>query len=159
MNEAKLECDQYVLAIEKSGHDQELAKFEAFTKQAELKAAEQAIQRRVIVAPFDGVVEEIKRHQEEWVQPGDTILNLLRLDTMHVEGAVEQSKYDPQRNRKLRSHSRRRNGPRAQSNRSKAASSKSARSSAPTASTTFAPKSPTNKTKAPGSSATASPPR
>ena len=96
MNETRLECDKNVLAIEKSGHDQELAKFEALTKQAEFDAAEQAIQRRVIKAPFDGVVEEIKRHQDEWVQPGDTILNLLRLDTMHVEGAIEQSKYDPQ---------------------------------------------------------------
>ena len=82
-------------AIEKAKHDQDLAKFEALNKQAELDAAELAIQRRVITAPFDGVVEEIKRHQDEWVQPGDTILTLLRMDVMHVEGAVEQSKYDP----------------------------------------------------------------
>ena len=84
-----------ILAIEKSYHDQELAKFEALTKQAEFDAAELAIKRRTIVAPFDGVVEEIKRKQEEWVQPGDTILTLLRLDTMHVDGAIEQSQYDP----------------------------------------------------------------
>ena len=54
-----------------------------------------AIERRTVKAPFDGVVEEIKRKQDEWVQPGDTILTLLRLDTMHVEGAIEQSQYDP----------------------------------------------------------------
>lgn len=95
IRKAKLDWDHFILAIEKAGHDQELAKFEAYTKQAELDAAELAIQRRVIVAPFDGVVEEIKRKQDEWVQPGETILNLLRLDTMHVEGAVEQGKYDP----------------------------------------------------------------
>ncbi len=56
-------------------HDQELAKFEAYTKQAELDAAELAIKRRMIIAPFDGVVEEIKRKQDEWVNPGDTILH------------------------------------------------------------------------------------
>jgi multidrug resistance efflux pump len=95
LNEAKLEWDHYDLAIEKSIHDQELAKYEAVTKQAELDGAELAIKRRVVASPFDGVVEEIKRHQEEWVQPGDTILTLLRMDTLHVEGAVEQSKYDP----------------------------------------------------------------
>jgi multidrug efflux pump subunit AcrA (membrane-fusion protein) len=95
LRRAKLDWDHYVLAIEKAGHDQELAKFEAYTKQAELDAADLAIQRRLITAPFDGVVEELKRKQDEWVQPGDTILELLRLDTMHVEGAVEQSKYDP----------------------------------------------------------------
>ena len=95
LNEAKLDWDHYKLAIEKSIHDKELAKFEALTKQAEYDAAELAIKRRTIVAPFDGVVEEIKRKQEEWVQPGDTILTLLRLDTMHVDAAVEQSQYDP----------------------------------------------------------------
>ena len=87
-------------------HDKELAKFEALTKQAELDAADLAIKRRTIVAPFDGVVEEIKRKQEEWVQPGDTILTLLRLDTMHVEGAIEQKQVRSERNPRLRRRGR-----------------------------------------------------
>jgi multidrug efflux pump subunit AcrA (membrane-fusion protein) len=91
----KLDWDKSILGIEKSKHDQVIASFEALNKKAELDAAELAIQRRVIIAPFDGVVEEIKRHEDEWVQPGDTILTLLRMDSMHVEGAIEQSKYDP----------------------------------------------------------------
>ncbi len=91
----KLKWDRSLLAIEKASHDQILAKFEAYTKQAELDAAELEIQRCLVIAPFDGVVEEIKRHQDEWVQPGETILTLLRMDTLHVEGAIEQSKYDP----------------------------------------------------------------
>lgn len=94
LNEARLDWDHFKLAIEKAIHDQELAKYEAFSKQAELDGANLAIQRRTIVAPFDGVVEEIKKKQEEWVQPGDTILTLLRLDTMHVEGAIAQNEYD-----------------------------------------------------------------
>jgi multidrug efflux pump subunit AcrA (membrane-fusion protein) len=94
LREAELEWKHFKLAIEKSHHDQELAKFEAFTKQAELDAAELAIQRRTIVAPFDGIIEELKKKQDEWVQPGDTILTLLRLDTMHVEGAIPQGQYD-----------------------------------------------------------------
>jgi len=95
LRKAKLDWDHFVLAIEKSGHDQTLAKFEAFSKQAEWDAAKLAIERRIVKAPFDGIVEEIKRHQEEWVQPGDTILTLLRMDTLHVEGDVEASKFDP----------------------------------------------------------------
>src|SRR3954453_4413150 len=93
IRKAKLDWDHFVLAIEKAFHDQELAKFEALTKQAEFDAAELAIKRRTIVAPFDGVVEQIMRKQEEWVQPGDTILTLLRLDTMRVDGAIDQSQY------------------------------------------------------------------
>ncbi|HVT29295.1 MAG TPA: HlyD family efflux transporter periplasmic adaptor subunit [Lacipirellulaceae bacterium] len=95
LQEAKLDWKHYILAIEKSFHDQELAKCEAYSKQAELDAANLAIERRTIRAPFNGVVEEIKRKQDEWVQPGDTILTLLQLDTMHVEGAVDESQYDP----------------------------------------------------------------
>jgi RND family efflux transporter MFP subunit len=95
IRKAKLEFDHYVLAIEKAGHDQILAKFEAYSKQAELDAAKLAIERRTVKAPFDGIVEEIKRHQEEWVQPGDTILTLLRMDTLRVESELDTDKYDP----------------------------------------------------------------
>ena len=91
----KLAHEKMVLAAEKSRKEQELAKYEAYMKQAELDAAGLAIERRVITAPFDGVVEEMARKQEEWVNPGDVILWLLRMDTMEVEGAVDQSLYDP----------------------------------------------------------------
>jgi len=50
IRKAKLDWDHFVLAIEKAFHDQELAKFEALTKQAEFDAAELAIKRRTIVA-------------------------------------------------------------------------------------------------------------
>lgn len=91
----KLKWDQALLGIQKTQHDQELAKFEYYTKKAELDAAELAIQRRAITAPFNGVVEKLYRKQDEWVNPGDTILRLFRLDTMQVEGAVDQDQYDP----------------------------------------------------------------
>jgi len=92
---AKLEWDKMELATEKAQKDQELARYDAYIKKAELDAAKLAIDRRIITAPFDGVVEELNRKQEEWVNPGDTILRLFRMDTMHVEGAVDQKLYDP----------------------------------------------------------------
>lgn len=95
IEKAKLEVTHYRLAIKKAIHDQELAKYEAATKKAELEGAELSIDRRTVRAPFAGVVEELKRKQDEWCQPGDTILTLLRLDMMHVEGQIEQKEYDP----------------------------------------------------------------
>jgi multidrug resistance efflux pump len=92
---AKLEWDKMSLAAEKARKERELARIDALGKHAELKAAELAIDRRLIVAPFDGVIEEISRKQDEWVNPGDTILQLFRMDTMDVEGAVDQKMYDP----------------------------------------------------------------
>jgi multidrug efflux pump subunit AcrA (membrane-fusion protein) len=90
----KLEWDRAVLAIEKSGKDQELAKYEWYTKQAELEAADLAINRRKIIAPFDGEVVEIQRKQDEWVNPGDPILRLVRRDVVRVEGKVDQREFD-----------------------------------------------------------------
>jgi macrolide-specific efflux system membrane fusion protein len=91
----KLAWEKMDLAAEKSRKERELAKIEAYMKQAELDAAKLAIDRRVITAPFDGVVEEVTRKQDEWVNPGDTILWMLRMDTMEVEGPVDQTLFDP----------------------------------------------------------------
>jgi multidrug efflux pump subunit AcrA (membrane-fusion protein) len=95
VRKAKLDWDRSVLAIEKAEHDQKLAMYDAYTKQAELKAAQLAIDRRSLRAPFNGEVVSINRHQEEWVGPGDTILRLVRLDAMYVEGALDRTLYDP----------------------------------------------------------------
>lgn len=95
LRRAKLEWDKMVLAADKARKEQEIAKYDAYTKQAELDLAKLAVERRVITAPFDGVVEEMNRKQDEWVNPGDTILRLFRMDTMQVEGAVDQKLYDP----------------------------------------------------------------
>jgi multidrug efflux pump subunit AcrA (membrane-fusion protein) len=93
---AKLDWDRALLAIEKSSKDQELAKYEWHTKQAELEAAELGINRRKIIAPFDGEVVEIQRKQDEWVNPGDAILRLVRRDVVRVEGKISQREFDPQ---------------------------------------------------------------
>lgn len=91
----KLEWDAAILSTEKAIHDQALAKYEYGQKKAERDGAILAMQRRQIKAPFDGEVATIFRHQDEWVSPGDAILRLVKLDTMLVEGALEQSAYDP----------------------------------------------------------------
>lgn len=92
---AKLEWDASVLSAEKAIHDQSLAVHEYNKKLSERDAADLAIRRRSIVAPFDGEIVELYRHQDEWVSPGDPIVQLVRLDTMVVEGAVEIADYDP----------------------------------------------------------------
>lgn len=95
IREAELNHKKMVLASEKATKEQELAKYDAYVKQAELEAAKLGIERRTIVAPFDGIVERVSRKQDEWVNPGDTILELFRMDTVHIEGAVDWKRYDP----------------------------------------------------------------
>jgi membrane fusion protein, multidrug efflux system len=95
VRQANLDWNKMKLSIEKSQRDQELAKYDAYTKKAELSAAELATNRCTIHAPFDGQVVTIYRDQDEWVNPGDPILRIVRLDTMQVEGFVPQGDFDP----------------------------------------------------------------
>jgi macrolide-specific efflux system membrane fusion protein len=38
---------------------------------------------------LDGVVVDVRRHVGEWVQPGDVVLHVVRLDRLRVEGFVK----------------------------------------------------------------------
>ena len=91
----RLDAERAALAIEKAGNDRELAKFDYWTKRTEFEAAEKAIERRNILAPTKGEVVKLFRQQGEWVNPGDPILRLVRLDTLYVEGEVDVKKFEP----------------------------------------------------------------
>jgi multidrug efflux pump subunit AcrA (membrane-fusion protein) len=95
VDKAKLQHSTTLLQIEKAKQDRALAWYDVGTKGAEYRLAELGAQRRMIKAPFDGVVVDILRHQNEWVNPGDTILKYMRLDTMRVEKYVYLSEFDP----------------------------------------------------------------
>ena len=95
VDKAYLEWQASLLSAEKAAFDQELAKYDAQVKQAELNAAKLGLDRRLIRAEFDGQVVKLYRRQGEWVGPGDPILRLVRLDTMLVEGPIELSAHDP----------------------------------------------------------------
>jgi len=62
----------------------------------ELEAAENAIDRRLIKSPLDGVVVQIFPHQGEWMQPGDPLARVVRADKLRVEGYVDSSRFDPE---------------------------------------------------------------
>jgi multidrug efflux pump subunit AcrA (membrane-fusion protein) len=95
LREKELEWKRAVLAIEKSEHDMSLAAMDAWAKKAELDAAELAIEQRTVKAPFNGQVAEVYRQQSEWVNKGDPILRLIRLDTLYVDGALYLDQYNP----------------------------------------------------------------
>lgn len=95
IREARLNANKAKLQIEKAKHDQELANLDAWTKKAELEAAEMAIERRTLRAPFNGVVQKKYRDEKEWVNPGDPILRLIRLDELQVEGSVPLAQHTP----------------------------------------------------------------
>jgi multidrug resistance efflux pump len=83
------------LQIEKSKLDLRVAKMTADVEQAAVTLAEDNIQRRKILSPIDGMVVELKRHAGEWVNAGDTVVRVVRMDRLRVEGFLSVKDFDP----------------------------------------------------------------
>jgi multidrug efflux pump subunit AcrA (membrane-fusion protein) len=91
LNEKKSE-----LQIEQAELERKLAALAAQAKEAEVQAAENAIERRLIKSPLDGVVVQVFPHQGEWMQPGDPLARVVRTDKLRVEGYVDSARFDPE---------------------------------------------------------------
>lgn len=83
------------LQIEQAQVEQKIAELTAEAKAAEVDAAEDDIQRRKIVAPISGEVAEVFPHAGEWVNPGDPVLHIVRLDKLRIEGRLKVEEFAP----------------------------------------------------------------
>lgn len=83
------------LQIEQAELDRRLNGLAAQSKEVEVLAAENAIDRRLIKSPLDGVVVQVFPHQGEWLQPGDPLARVVRTDRLRVEGYVDSARHDP----------------------------------------------------------------
>lgn len=90
----KLEWEKAVLQIEQAQKGQILDAYTADAKKAEAALAEESVRRRQILAPIDGVVQQIDRSLGEWVKPGDSVLRLMRMDRLTVEGSLKYRDYE-----------------------------------------------------------------
>lgn len=91
----KLALKRAQLQIEKAQKDRLIAGKEANVKEAELRAAQIALDHRTLRAPFDGEVQELVQKEAQWVNPGDPILRLVKFDVLRVETMVQASEFDP----------------------------------------------------------------
>ena len=96
VNRLRLNQKKSELQIEQAKLEQSLATLAAVSKGVEVEAAENGIERRLIRSPLDGVVEDVAKHQGEWMQPGDMLAHVLRTDKLRVEGYVDAARWDPE---------------------------------------------------------------
>jgi multidrug efflux pump subunit AcrA (membrane-fusion protein) len=104
-----LEWTKMDLSILKSKKDMAVAALQAKVAEAELNAATANVERRRIVAPLDAdrdraqpgnepavfVVVEFTKHLGEWVQIGEPVMRLVRLDRLRVNGVLDPKEYRP----------------------------------------------------------------
>jgi macrolide-specific efflux system membrane fusion protein len=86
---------EMVLSIEKAEKDRAVAEWQAKSGEAELQVATVNVERRRVMSPLDAVVVELSRHEGEWVQPGDPVMRLVRVDLLRVEGFLNAKNVDP----------------------------------------------------------------
>lgn len=76
--------------IEKAVNDKTVAKLKVQSAQHEAELAELAVQRHRLRSPWDGVVVKVHRHPGQWVEMGEPVIELLRLDRLRAEGFVRK---------------------------------------------------------------------
>jgi multidrug efflux pump subunit AcrA (membrane-fusion protein) len=84
-----LEWHKMELSVDKAKKDLRVNALQADVAQGELDAAEAMIKRRKLVAPFDAIVVELTKHRGEWVQAGEPVMRLVRIDRLRVDGMLE----------------------------------------------------------------------
>jgi multidrug efflux pump subunit AcrA (membrane-fusion protein) len=95
LNELALAYQKAMRQIELAKHNQELYKLESAAKRVEAQAAEDEVRRRRIKAPIAGQVTEVPVHVGQWVQPGDPVFRIVRLDRLSVDGLLNAADYAP----------------------------------------------------------------
>ena len=91
----KLQYNRARLQAIVARQERRIAIMQTHVKAAEVDAIDIAIRRREIKSPIDGVVIQVSKRRGEWLQPGDVLLRVLRMDLLRVEGLMKLSDAAP----------------------------------------------------------------
>ncbi len=90
-----LAYNEAYLQIEAANHELGIAKEKENVSTAELAAAKEDINRRKIVAPWNGMIVQRYRRVGEWVKPGDPVFQVVRLDRLRIQAFLDADKIAP----------------------------------------------------------------
>jgi macrolide-specific efflux system membrane fusion protein len=82
----RLTAEKTQLDIERAQRDFRIAQVNRGLKEIELEFAAETLQRHQVSAPIGGMVVEVNRRSGEWVEPGETVARIVRIDRLRAEG-------------------------------------------------------------------------
>lgn len=88
LDRLKLTVEKAQLEIELARREQTSAANKAKAAQNEVELALALLQRRSVLSPLEGVVNEIKGHPGEWLTPGEMLIRVVNVDRLRAEGFV-----------------------------------------------------------------------
>src|SRR3954468_9017224 len=86
LDRQRLVVDQGELQSQKAEHERDVAGLTHEMRTSDYKIACDQLERRAVLAPLRGMVVEVLHRRGEWVQPGDTVVRIVRLDRLKAEG-------------------------------------------------------------------------
>ncbi len=95
VEEAKFELEVAILRLDRAKHEQQIARGEAELAKAKIYEVEEHLSRLQLFVDFEGYVIELLKRKLEWVNAGDPILRISRMDRVSVHAIVESAKVNP----------------------------------------------------------------
>lgn len=92
----RLTVEKNQLEAEQAQHEHQVALLELKAQAHELTAARALVERRKIVAPFDGVVVQVYVRRGEWVEPGQQSVRIVHVDRLKAEGFMPSEQASPE---------------------------------------------------------------
>lgn len=83
------------LRIEQADHETQIARQEALAAAARIEVVDDEIRRRRMLSPISGQVVEVYYQPGEWLQPGEAVLRIVRLDRLRIEAFLDTAQVAP----------------------------------------------------------------
>ena len=84
----RLQMTRALLQIKLAAHEVRVAVLDAHAKHKALKLAEASLERREIKSTINGIVVRLDKHAGDWASPGETLMRVVRLDQLRIEGDI-----------------------------------------------------------------------
>lgn len=88
LEEQQLEMHRDQLRIEQAARDQKIATMKTELASTDVQLTKLLLDKSVIRSPIDGMVVAVEAKPGEWLQPGETVIKIVRMDRLKVEGFV-----------------------------------------------------------------------
>ena len=93
LDHLRLVVSKAELEVEKSLIDFEVAKLNERLREVDLKETKFELSKHELLSPIEGQVAVVKKRAGEWIEAGQTVFRIVRIDRLRVEGwvSVEQA--------------------------------------------------------------------
>ena len=83
------------LQVDVAQLEYDVAQLTSNVRLSQVDVVKLSVTRRLVKSPIDGVVERRYKEVGEWVQPGEAIMQVIRMDQLRIEGFLRANKVAP----------------------------------------------------------------